>query len=182
MLAPVHARQHLEEIELLAAGDLLEERVARDGIAHCLLVLDVEGTRSEREDISRSHQRLTAACIVSIKEFETRVLHRVPRDVAAIRLPLHPRRAPTVHVDDDLDAGVDADPIGMGQHVASESMNDEHLWREGVRRYEIGEKLDGSVHVAGVERSKECFDETSSLVSERIPLTWGESQARPGQA
>ena len=36
--------------------------------------------------------------------------------------------------------------------------------------------------VARVERSKECFDETSSLASERIPLTWGESQARPGQA
>src|SRR4051812_46117217 len=81
---------------------------SREIVVMTLLILDVERARKERQHLRRLHERVALLGVVVIKEFETRVLYGKLRDVTAIRLALHPRRAPAVHVDHDLYARIDA--------------------------------------------------------------------------
>src|SRR5689334_5792957 len=91
-------------------------RMTREGMTHSL-ILDVKRTRIKRQYIGRRHQTATVLPIILIKEFEACVLHGILVDVPPIRLSLHPRRTPAVHVDDDLNARIELDALVAREHI-----------------------------------------------------------------
>src|SRR5262245_44692447 len=78
--------------------------VARDAE---LLILDVDRPRAQRENF-HGRQKLVALFRIVVEEkLEPSELHRLCRLAGGIRVELEPRRAPAVHVDDDLHARIE---------------------------------------------------------------------------
>src|SRR4051812_21467536 len=84
-----------------------------------LLVLDVHRLWEQRQDVRRRHHLPLLLRVVLVEELEPRVLHRIPGDVRLVRVDLLSRRTPAVHVDHDLAACVQSDPLVASEHVAT---------------------------------------------------------------
>ena len=115
--------------------------------------MDVERPRIEGQHLSWCHQPIAGLRVVPEEELEPGVLDGISRNVAAIRFSLHPRRPPAVHIDHNLYPRIDADAIGVVEHVAGEAVHDEHFRRQRVGGHEGGEEINGLIHVRGVEAS-----------------------------
>ena len=75
---------------------------SRNSVKNRLLILDVDGPRKEREHVCGLHQFIAGPRVVAVEELEPGELDGIARDIATIRLALHPRWSPSIHVNDDL--------------------------------------------------------------------------------
>src|SRR5687768_198480 len=105
-------------------------RPAGRRISAPLLVLDVDGLRVEVQQLARCDDWIALFRVVLVEDLEARELHRLRRDVIAIRIVLEPGLAPAVHVYYDLHPGIELDVLVAGNHRTSKAMYDQHLRRQ----------------------------------------------------
>src|SRR5438105_4498397 len=117
-----------------------------------LLILYVEWLGVEHQHFGRREQRITLLGVVVVEQLESSELHRLRFHVRAIRIVFEPRLAPAIHVDDDLHFRIELNALGIGEHLARESMHDQNLGRKVVFGHQTRQQVDGVVHVARAHR------------------------------